>query len=228
MRKLKITKSMKADNIRIRESFATIKYTQNRDLINIYGENNKQLDCGDLCFFLVYSITQYHTPIICKGMVLKSFYDEFCKNTQSKHYYIVPTGVIDDPDFVKKVTSSRQYKLFKIRRNKDNSISDCNYAYSDIFEGSEFNYVNENIDNNYFNNNNINYNALDVDCFFVRGYRTKDKIHYQEQLKNIVQLRLDWVEYMKEEYLSCISDIDEIINIHQSTKFNQICTASQD
>lgn len=193
------------------------------EMINLFGEDNKQLLSGDHCFFLLWNVTDYFLPVICKGQVLHA---EYTHRGQDKTYYIIPEGIVDDPTIVQESFDGKPFSVYKYKRMGNGTFQRKKDPDVELLTMSEFNTLKIHADN-YFNRHNQFFRTFKTPCFYVRGYRTSDQSHYQSQLQKMVTFREEYVEFMKSDLDMMVRKMDFILTTSKSTQFQQLCSASQ-
>lgn len=80
----------------------------NGELINLYTAENPILEANDICYGLIFSVDNFHRPIIIKGVVVQ---DKFVDG-MNKHYYIRITDIYESPKNLQKFFIGKQFTLY--------------------------------------------------------------------------------------------------------------------
>ena len=86
------------------------------EFINLYSDENPILDIKDTCYFLFTNKTDYHIPMIAKGVI----FDDIFSNGLHKLYKVKVTDLLETPKIVDKFIIKKSFFLIPI--NKENKI----------------------------------------------------------------------------------------------------------
>lgn len=149
------------------ENFGIIK----NEFVNLYSEDNPILEEGDSCYFIFQNTTDYHMPMIGRGIIMNDVFTD----GMNKLYFIKILEIIESPKVISEFIYQRTFEILPIKNNvigvkKINPIS------------SKYGFDNH---------------VIPVEAFFTR--KTEDKIkelrlEYLSIIKKDIQKQLKDIE----------------------------------
>lgn len=140
------------------ESFAFI----GTEFINLYSDENPILKENDVTYFLITNNTDYHRPLIAKGLVVEDVFN----GDMSKKYFIQLLDIIESPKAIEDFIYNKTFLVYPYDKY--------------VFRAKKYIKPKENFDFKQF--------AFSVDSFFVRP--TEEKIK-ELQKEYIIIIRKD-------------------------------------
>lgn len=158
------------------------------NLINIYSDENPIIDDNEECYFLMFNTLDFHRPIVAKGTVLTKTY----LNNMNVIYEMLLKEIVEDEDVI-----------------YDYVLGDVSFAYNTVEIENKTSRTSKSI---YF------HRERDLEKFIERCsnkecYIATQAFFVRKDYKEILNLRLDYIEFIKGELNRQISEIDKLIEL---------------
>jgi len=147
------------------QTFGSIETPIFNQMFNLYSENNRILETGDHCLFLLTNISDYFAPVIVDGVVLFSTY----LSGEEKLLYINPTRIIDDERITEMSLYGKKFSVYTLINNQTNYTLH-GHPKLVLLTKKEFDSLYSNDPSRtFFNTSNYSYQCFAVNCFFIRS-----------------------------------------------------------
>lgn len=149
------------------ENFGIIK----NEFVNLYSIDNPIMEEGEICYFLFQNTTDYHIPMVGKGLIMKDVFTD----GMNKTYFIKILEILESPKIISEFIYQKTFELLPIRNG--------------IIGVKKINPVS--------NKTGFDNHVLPIEAFFVR--KTEDKIRelrseYISCIKKDIQKQLKDIE----------------------------------
>lgn len=89
------------------------------EFINLYSKDNPILETDDICYALIFSTTEYHMPLVIRGVIRKDVFVD----GMNKQYYIEIQEILETPNVIKNFFIGKQFVLYPAEIKKTIQIS---------------------------------------------------------------------------------------------------------
>jgi hypothetical protein len=83
----------------------------NGEFINLYSKENPILETNDICYFIFSNLTDYHRPMIAKGLIIEDIFTDGL----NKEYFIKILEIIESPKIINDFFIGKQFEICPIK-----------------------------------------------------------------------------------------------------------------